>query len=504
MSVTTGQVLLRWDAVIDASLTGYHVYRDGIRVTEAPVTMPRYLDQAVEAGATYVYQVRSVDATGHESALSAPVTVTILLGLWFSEASGHPGDVLLTTLNVTNARDVEVTEAAGITITLDYNAAAVESVTAEAGALLRRLTATAADNGEGLLTLSVMNPGAPLHLSGEGKLFDLYFSLRDNAQEGCTPLTASQMAFFDAAGAAIPTVFLGTPELCVGERLILGDLDGDGGVTAGDTVLAMLIATLQITPTEYQRKVGDINGDGRLDSADAVLIHRLASNFRMNPSSDEDTLADLLTPGVPVLVALPTVEAAPGAIVTLPLEIQPVAGLAGADFVIAQDPRLLVGDTPVTFPGLPGAFATSVNRQPRGFRIAVSAADAIVNTPETPILSLRFVVSPEVSAGAILPVTLANASLKGQYGEDFEWYADIRVLAGAVHVIGAVEGEGQTEDEGEPIEGETEGENEPGCCRGCREKDAKSMIYWLGDLLLVGLALLILSVIASTCPTTVH
>ncbi len=351
------------------------------------------------------------------------------------------------------------------------------------------------DDESGAFTLSALNPGMPARLQGEGKLFDLYFTLCEDIQPGCTTLTASRVEFFDPHGARIPAAMLGAPNLCVGELLLMGDLDGDGAVTAGDAVLSILIATRQITPTDYQYEVGDMNGDGRLDSADAVLIHRLAANWRISPTDDEETLASLLDIHVPVCVALPNVEARPGEKVTLGLDVEPVAGLAGADFVIAQDQRLLLGDVPTTFPGLPGRFTHSVNQQLRGLRIALSAPDALTDAPDAPLVALTFTVSPDAALEAILPVTLANASLKGQYGEDFSWYTDVQMVSGTVKVIGSAQDEGEPEGEGEN-EGENEGEREDvpedddkGCsCRCCRKNNSSVVSDWL----LIGVVLLML------------
>jgi hypothetical protein len=78
------------------------------------------------------------------------------------------------------------------------------------------------------------------------------------------------------------------------------------------------------------------------------------------------------------------------------------------------------------------------------------------------MLTVTFTVSPKATPGMILPVTIANASLKGQYGEDFDWYTTVSLVSGVVRVVGEAEGEGEGEPkEGEPVEGEPEeGEGE--------------------------------------------
>ncbi|WP_218566277.1 malectin domain-containing carbohydrate-binding protein [Vallicoccus soli] len=72
-----GLVHLAWDAVEDADLAGYHVYRatgsdpelvPANRVTPAPRTGRTYDDSAVQNGTSYRYAVTAVDAAGNESA----------------------------------------------------------------------------------------------------------------------------------------------------------------------------------------------------------------------------------------------------------------------------------------------------------------------------------------------------------------------------------------------------------------------------------------------------
>jgi large repetitive protein len=463
--VSAGQVILRWDAPLGGDITEYYVYRDGEKIISSPVTDASYIDRTVTPGATYTYQVSAINSSGAESLPSSPVTVSITLGLWIPQVSGAPGTEVYTTLNITNARDIEATTSAGFTIKLEYDPDVIAGITAEAGVILRTLNTSITDEGNGLLTLSALNPGAPLQLTGEGKLFDLHITLLAGAELGCSELKTPLLDFFDTNGNRIPAALIGDTQICAGDAQLLGDLDADELLTAGDAVLSMLISSRQITPTEYQRMVGDVNGDGRLDAADTVLIHRLASNWRMNPLEDETVLADLLA-GLAATVSLPEVEARPGTQVTLGLNVGPLAGLAGADFVIAQDELLLAGSGAAQFPGLPESFSRTVNQQPHGFRATISSPEALgVNSLEASLLTVTFTVSPEATPGMLLPVTIANAGLKGQYGEDYDWYTTVSLVSGAVRVIGDAEGEGEGEgepEEGEPVEGEpAEGEGEP-------------------------------------------
>ena len=70
-------VPLSWNAVNGA--TGYNVYRNGVKVTAAPVGTLTYTATGLAAGTTYSFAVSSVGPDG-ESAISAPVSVTTTSG----------------------------------------------------------------------------------------------------------------------------------------------------------------------------------------------------------------------------------------------------------------------------------------------------------------------------------------------------------------------------------------------------------------------------------------
>ncbi|MBC7272735.1 MAG: glycoside hydrolase family 6 protein, partial [Streptomyces sp.] len=74
---TAGSVSLAWTASTDdTGVTGYDVYRDGTRVTSAPVTTTSFTDTGLTAATAYAYTVRARDAAGNVSAPSAALTVT--------------------------------------------------------------------------------------------------------------------------------------------------------------------------------------------------------------------------------------------------------------------------------------------------------------------------------------------------------------------------------------------------------------------------------------------
>lgn len=86
-AVTASTVSLSWSAVSGAS--GYHVYRNGSKITGAPLSATSHTSTGLAAGTSYSFQASSVGAA--ESTLSAPVTGTTTSG-WTctaTSASNH-------------------------------------------------------------------------------------------------------------------------------------------------------------------------------------------------------------------------------------------------------------------------------------------------------------------------------------------------------------------------------------------------------------------------------
>ncbi|MGC0328770.1 cellulose 1,4-beta-cellobiosidase [Streptomyces sp. SAI-170] len=78
---TASSVSLSWTAATDdVGVTGYDVYRDGTRVTAAPVTATTYTDTGLSAATAYAYTVRARDAAGNLSPASAALSVTTEAG----------------------------------------------------------------------------------------------------------------------------------------------------------------------------------------------------------------------------------------------------------------------------------------------------------------------------------------------------------------------------------------------------------------------------------------
>ena len=73
---TTNSATLSWDAASDdIGVTGYRVYRDGVKVAEVDGLTLTATDTGLSDSTTYHYAVRAIDAVGHESVNSNVITM---------------------------------------------------------------------------------------------------------------------------------------------------------------------------------------------------------------------------------------------------------------------------------------------------------------------------------------------------------------------------------------------------------------------------------------------
>ena len=70
-------IALRWNAATDnVKVSGYDLFRDGVRLVTVPANVLQYGDKGLESGKTYNYAVRAIDSAKNLSALSKPLAVT--------------------------------------------------------------------------------------------------------------------------------------------------------------------------------------------------------------------------------------------------------------------------------------------------------------------------------------------------------------------------------------------------------------------------------------------
>jgi hypothetical protein len=454
-------ILVRWEPSPYYDVAGYNVYRSRARNGSytllngvIPVSDVRYVDATVTVGAAYYYKVTVVDLEGHESAPAGPVEVisgrvTMVLP-YVAEQAGASVRI-----------PVGVVNAAGISPTLmQFHLLYPHDLVAgpigvEPTALTADVTFVAEVLEPGRLLITGDAPDGMNPLVGEGHLFDIVLQLRSGVQtvggaDQCGA-TALQFADYDDNGTLRPGVSLfdavhdqgivveyGEPgALCVSAECKWADLDYDKSVLEADAWMALGIAVKLVVPDECQQWAGDLNIDRHIDSADAILIQRLAQGIPQNPTEPgAETLPRILPEQGTVTVSAAKVEAHPGDLATVQVQISDPAGLAAAELLINLPPELSMES--MALGALAQDFDLKLNANTDGAVYAAlrsKTGRALPPQKAGNLLILKLRVDKFATPETRLPVALGAATLKGEYGDNFAWYVTVLKESGGVDVI---------------------------------------------------------------------
>ena len=415
-----------------------------VQLNDTLITDTQYSDTDFVDGATYQYQVTAQDAGGLVSEPAGPVTAKSgLVTIWLPDVSAQVGDVLRLPINVDNATGIDPY---GLDIRINYPANIVEplSTPVERTAVTSHVTFQTNVPTPGELWISSL--GEADTLRGEGHLFDAYFELADGVDiEDCGLAEFSLVAFFDDEPSALEVDSLDTAVLCVRAACLQGDLDGDQMVLSADVIMALQYAVGLRELTDCAMQSGDINGDGCIDSGDACLIQRLAVGLPINPAQSKDALRHALKADATVDVSLGEANAAPGEVVTVPVTVSDAAGLTALDLTInftADRANLILESAAAT--GLCAGFESQAGFGEGQVHLSISGESGLPAGAGT-VAELQFLVPATAPAPSALALTLADASLKGQHGDSFDWYNTVTRTDGAIQVLS---GEGEGEGEG--------------------------------------------------------
>ena len=69
-----------------------------------------------------------------------------------------------------------------------------------------------------------------------------------------------------------------TPDTPDNKKILIGDMNSDGNITAADALLILRKSVSAITMSENDIIIADTNRDGRITASDALLILRYAVN----------------------------------------------------------------------------------------------------------------------------------------------------------------------------------------------------------------------------------
>ena len=446
VSSSAGQVVLHWEAnTAEPDLAGYHVHRavddtdSFVRLNTVPVTDTSYMDTSAETDETYIYRITAAGCGGVESEASEVLRVRAsVVVMSVSDHTAGPGEETWIALNVNDATGIGP---ASVDIELAYDAPILDEATIEiqATAITGHLDVVADMADGGAIRFSASGDGGVVE--GRGHLFDIHARVRANAEpDACGGVGFGTVKLYTDDGAALPVDASDTGTVCVSENCALGDLNGDGVVDGDDTVKALKAAAGLIVPNICDLQAGDPNGDRLIDCADAAMVSRMAEGLSINPTPDErDTLlSSVLAETDSVEVSLALVTGYMGAVAEIPVRVSRAAGVAAFEVSVAYPEESLELVEAVAGRATP-EFVLAVNAKPPG-SVTVSAARAqgldTYAAQGTTLAVLRFRVANDSEVDAMtLPITLGRVALKGQWGDDFEWYTQVETADGGIMAV---------------------------------------------------------------------
>ncbi len=438
-------ILVLWQASARYDVVGYNVYRadaeDGLYTLlngVVPIADTRHVDANVLAGQEYYYGLSALDASGNESDVAGPFAGRAgELRLLLPDVSGEAGEVVRVPVSLANAAALSPSS---MILDIAYPVALVDGmVQVERTVLTVDMDFAAAETTPGVLRVTGQAlAGADTLLVGEGPIFALVLTLQGTVGDS-GPLTfpaGGALTLLDELGATVAVDTGDTGTLEISPECNRGDLDSNLLVEMPDAEICTEITVRLRTPDACQRRAGDMNVDLRIDSADTAQILRLANGLSQNPTSFTAlTLADILD-GSDITVAVGSAEASGGEVVELPINLSEAAGLAVAELVISFPEELSF--VTLELGGLTEEFDVHMNTSEAGVLYAGlgsrsgMALGAAKLSGELAVLRLR--VPQNATGGAQFPVTVNAVSLKGEYGDDFTWYAKILKQSGTVTV----------------------------------------------------------------------
>ena len=289
-------IRLSWDSNSEDYLLGYNVYRstEPILTSENEVRLnndgllldPTFVDNTVATlppGTSLYYQVEAVAATQGLTLDARSLTVEAILGqytLYLPSMRVSEDDTLSRyPISILNARGLIED---GMELVLTYPDF-IENVSFERTALTEGFDVIAAEVNPASRRIRIFDSNfkgiaTPGVLNGEGSLFNLTFNVVPATPLGTTgsiSLGTPVSQLQTSSGLIVTPEVVGPGGVRVENEYRLGDVNGDGIVSASDVVLAASFALgVPFTPIEFF--AGDMNGDRLLDIADLNLIRSRA------------------------------------------------------------------------------------------------------------------------------------------------------------------------------------------------------------------------------------
>ena len=397
-------------------MTTEQLHTTFITLTSAPQLVNQYTDAgSLTPGSTYCYQVAGVNGSGAivaQSGLSCATYGQVML--WTPDTSAPPGATnVLVPINLSHGDGLCI---AALEATVRYSTSIVTANGLVSPTIYSQGYTFAANTdtpGE-VAIAAIKNVCTPLY--GPGTLFNIGFDAV-GAEGQISPIDfitgITYTVIYDDGDLNNPVpLAVEDGSVTIGSVYVRGDVNGDTFINAVDALLALRIASGQITPTPVQQNACDVNGDGACSAADSTLIlcYAVSGTWTSCGAPAAQQSARAAQSNVVRISLGSTVMA--GQVMTIPVTIANGPEFAGGTFAFQYDPDQLTFDAAELTALTDGFSAQSHVVQPGLVRVSLASQSAI--NGDGAILNLRFNVTGSVSTVRISDVYLNDAA-----GRDF-------------------------------------------------------------------------------------
>ena len=430
-------IKLTWEPNTESDLAGYNVYRDtsfggefSEKLNTELISNTSYVDGDLNLDQVYYYKVSAQDAAGQESEKSGAVWATVgHFSVVMPDYRGYAGQQVTLQVNTENGRGIVGN---GIDIQITYDKNLLTPVEVQKSVLTQDFTFF--DNisvADGQLNISGISSTGAI-MQGEGHIVDIIFDVAADAQAGATDTnTFVIVKMYDSDINLLPLDYSDTATFTVNPNYILGDVNGDGVVDSGDGLMAQqhILGEITLTYDPPQFQAADMNGDGVIDGADVSMIMRLAVGLPMNPTGGARSLFASTCRGSSLYeLSLPQISCEANDLITIPVELNNLLGVAGIDMTLNYDPTMMEFIDAKTSELTTGFQLQRVDNNGQ-VKITLSNAQPL-ETGSGTVLNLQF--RSEAAVGAQTSIVFAAYKLSGEYGEDAAWTNDVNASNGVI------------------------------------------------------------------------